>query len=213
VGPPLIPSAASIRSRVDQAKGRRDAVQRSLNSVTAEIERLEDEEELLTLVAALFRQLIDQEVSEGVKAVEHLQTEGLQAVFDDQDLSVKANIEESRGKISVELVTVQKKPNGDIIEGVAKDDFGGSVLTVQSVLLRVIIMLRRGLRPLLLLDESLPAFDANYISNMGSFLSELCRRLDIDILMVTHNPALFDAADRSYRIVRKGGESKFERVR
>jgi ABC-type thiamine transport system ATPase subunit len=179
----------------------------------SEIASLEDDEELLILVSALFRKLIDQEVTEGVRAVERLQTEGLQAVFDDLDLSVKANIEESRGKISVELVTVQKQANGDVHEGLAKDDFGGSVLTVQSVLLRVIIMLRRGLRPLLLLDESLPAFDANYIANMGKFLSELCSRLNIDILMVTHNPALFEAADRSYKIVRKKGESVFVRVR
>jgi hypothetical protein len=208
-----LPDITSLRSNTAKAEGRRDAIAASLASVTAEIGSLEDDEELLTLVSALFRNLIDQEVTEGVKAVEHLQTEGLQAVFDDQDISVKAAIEESRGKVSVELVTVQKKDNGDVIEGVARDDFGGSVLTVQSVLLRVIIMLRRGHRPLLLLDESLPAFDANYIANMGNFLSELCSRLDIDILMVTHNPALFDSADRSYRIVRRGGESKFERVR
>lgn len=208
-----LPTITDLRSRAAKVQGRRDAVQASLDAVTGEISSLEDDEELLTLVSALFRNLIDQEVTEGVKAVEFLQTEGLQAVFDDQDISVKSSIEESRGKVSVELITVQKKANGDTIEGVAKDDFGGSVLTVQSVLLRVIIMLRRGLRPLLLLDESLPAFDANYITNMGNFLSELCRRLNIDILMVTHNPALFDAADRSYRIVRKNGVSKFERVR
>lgn len=209
----MIPAVSHLRSRVDQAKGRRDAVRRSLVAVESEITRLEDDEAVLLLVSALFRQLIDREVAEGVKAVEHLQTEGLQAVFDDQDISVNAHIDESRGKVSVELMTLQKKPNGDIIKGLARDDFGGSVLTVQSVLLRVIIMIRRGLRPLLLLDETLPAFDANYISNMGSFLSELCARLGIDVLMVTHNPALFDAADRSYRIVRKGGESTFERVR
>mgnify|MGYP006231098013 CR=1 FL=1 len=209
----MMERVSDLRSKVDRIKGRRDVVQSSLRTVESEIKLLEQEEDLLNLVSAMFRSLIDQEVADGVKAVETLQTEGLQAVFDDQDLSVRASIEESRGKVSVELITVHTKPDGTTVEGLAKDDFGGSVLTVQSVLLRVIIMLRRGLRPLLLLDESLPAFDANYISNMGSFLSELCSRLGIDILMVTHNPALFDAADRSYRIVRKGGSSTFERVR
>ena len=209
----MMERVSDLRSKVDRINGRRAVVQSSLRTVESEIKLLEQEEDLLNLVSAMFRSLIDQEVADGVKAVETLQTEGLQAVFDDQDLSVRASIEESRGKVSVELITVHTKPDGTTVEGLAKDDFGGSVLTVQSVLLRVIIMLRRGLRPLLLLDESLPAFDANYISNMGSFLSELCSRLGIDILMVTHNPALFDAADRSYRIVRKGGSSTFERVR
>jgi len=188
-------------------------VAQALQTTRKQVRDLEGEEELLDAVCALFRLLIDQEVTEGVAAVEQLQTEGLQAVFTDQDLSVKARIDESRGKVTVDLVTSQKTASGAVIEGLATNGFGGSVVTVQSVLLRVIIMLRRGLRPLLLLDETLPAFDPNYIANMGNFLSALCARLGIDILMVTHNPALVDAADHAYRIVRKDGASWFEKVR
>ena len=70
--------------------------------------------------------------------------------------------------------------------------------------------MRRGLRPVLLLDESLPAFDANYVTNMGSFLSTLCKRLNVDILLVSHNSAMVDAADKAYRIVKKDGHAKFE---
>lgn len=208
-----LPSITSLRSRLEQAKGRRDAIAKALARTKAEIRRLESEEELLDAVGALFRTLIDQEVLAGVKAVERLQTEGLQAVFSDQDLRVKTNVEVQRGKVSVDLVTVLKAPSGEVIEGMSTDAFGGSVLTVQSILLRIIVMVRRGLRPFILLDETLPAFDAHYITNMAQFLTTLCQRLGIDILVVTHNPALFDAAERSYRIVRKGDEAWFERVR
>lgn len=207
-----VPSVTSLRSKADQIRGQRDAALRALSTTQKEIHRLRNEEDMLLAVSELFRQLIDRAVTEGVRAVEALQTEGLKAVFDDQELSVKAEVEVLRDKVSVNLLTVQKTPEGEI-EGLSVDAFGGSVLTVQSVLLRIIVMMRRGLRPFLCLDETLPAFDSNYISNMASFLSELCRRLDMDILMVTHNPALFDAADRSYRIVKKNGESWFERVR
>ena len=178
-----------------------------------EIKRLENEAALLDLVLGLFRQLIDQEVVQGVQAVEKLQTEGLQAVFEDQDLHVKSQVEIQRGKVSVDLLTVQKYPNGMEIEGISGDSFGGAVATVQSILLRLIILLRRGLRPLLLLDESLPAFDSNYVVNMGRFLSTLCRRLKVDILLVTHNPALVEAADKAYKIVRKDGAARFEKLR
>lgn len=207
-----VPSVTALRSKADQIRGQRDAALKALATTQKEIHRLRNEEDMLLAVSELFRQLIDRAVTEGVRAVEALQTEGLKAVFDDQELSVKAEVEVLRDKVSVNLLTVQKTPDGEI-EGLSVDAFGGSVLTVQSVLLRIIVMMRRGLRPFLCLDETLPAFDSNYISNMASFLSELCRRLDMDILMVTHNPALFDAADRSYRIVKKNGESWFERVR
>lgn len=208
-----LPPIADLRARTERIRGRKDAVEGSLERTRRAIRGLEDEEELLSAVCALFRTLIDMEVADGVKAVEQLLTEGLQAVFNDLNLSVSSNVKEARGKIAVELITEEKNKKGDIITGSAKDDFGGSVLTVQSVLLRVIIMLRRGLRPFLLLDETLPAFDSNYVTNMGNFLSVLCSRLGIDILMVTHNPALFDSADRAYRIVRKGGAAHFVKVR
>lgn len=178
-----------------------------------QIKELEDEGELLALVQGVLRSLIDQEVTAGVEAVEKLLTEGLQAVFHDQKLSVESEVSISRGKVSVDLITAHERPDGTLIKGVSNDAFGGAVATVQSVLLRIIVMKRRGLRPLLLLDESLPAFDAGYVHNMGEFLQLICERLGIDILLVTHNPALVDASNRAYRIVRTKSGARFERMR
>ncbi len=208
-----IPSPAVLRSKLDRALGLRDGVQSSFDLTCGEVQRLESEETLLTLVQALFQQLIDQEVTLGVQAVEKLQTEGLQAVFGDQDLSVKSVVEIQRGKVSVDLVTTQRYPTGQEVEGLSGDAFGGAIATVQSVLLRIIILFRRDLRPLLLLDETLPAFDHNYVINMGAFLSALCRRLGVDILLVTHNLALAEAADHAYRLGYKNGSVKAEVVR
>lgn len=209
----MIPSSASLKSKLDRAIGLRDGVQSRLDNTKREIVRLEAEEALVSLVLAVLQQLIDQEVTVGVQAVEKLQTEGLQAVFGDQDLCVKSIVELQRGKVSVDLVTVQKTNSGQTVEGLSGDAFGGAVATVQSVLLRIIILMRRGLRPLLLLDETLPAFDQNYVVNMGSFLSSLCHRLNMDILLVTHNPALVEAADKAYRLVRKDNQVVAEVIR
>ena len=208
-----VPSVANLRTAVERAKALRDASVSDLAKTKSDIKRLEDEGVLLVAVEAFLRHLIDQEVTLGVQAVEQLQTEGLQAVFDDQDIKVKANVEVQRGKVSVELLTVQKHPDGAEVEGLSNDSFGGSVSTVQSVLLRLIIMMRWGLRPVIMLDESLPAFDSNYVTNMGHFLSTLCKRLDMDILLVSHNPAMVEAADRAYRISKKNGHAKFEVVK
>ena len=84
--------------------------------------------------------------------------------------------------------------------------------TVQSILLRLTVVMRRGLRPLLLLDESLPAFDSNYVDAMGKFLRLLCERLGADILLVTHNTALVEAAHKAYRIRRTANGARFDLV-
>lgn len=208
-----LPSIDGVRSSADRASALRDASVLRLGNTKKEIKRLENQEGLLDLVSELFRRLIDREVETGVKAVEKLQSEGLQSVFPDQDLTVEANVEVVRGKVSVDLTTVHKREDGTVIKGQSIDGFGGSVTTVQSVLLRIIVLFRRGLRPFLLLDEALPAFDSDYIVNVGQFLKVLCGRLGIDILMVTHNQALVDSVDNAYRIVRRPFGAKYERLR
>lgn len=194
------------------AQGRREEVRRSLRDARSAVARIEEESQLLDHVAALLHTLIDGEITEGVKAIESLQSEGVRAVFNDQELTVRADVEVSRGKVNVSLVTSQRKENGDLIEGLALDGFGGAVSTVQSILLRLAIIFRRGLRPVLFLDETLPAFDDRYVHNMASFLKTLCKRLGVDILLVTHNPALVDAGDRAYRIRRDKGFCTFVRI-
>jgi hypothetical protein len=198
---------------VDRAVALRDDAERRLSDTTKEIKRLEEEEVLLDLVSELFRRLIDKEVTTGVKAVEKLQTTALQSVFTDQDLRVEATVDVVRGKVSVDLATVHKRGDGSVVKGLSTEGFGGSVTTVESTLLRIIVIIRRGLRPLLLLDEALPAFDADYIVNVGRFLEALCQRLGMDVLMVTHNTALMESIDNGYRIVRRKHGATFEKYR
>ena len=202
-----------LADAASRASARRDATVSSLADARLAARDLQDRVDLLDLVANLLRTLIDQEITEGVKAIETLQSEGVQAVFDDQNINVRTEIDVSRGKVNVSLVTSQTKEDGTVIEGVSLEGFGGAVSTVQSVLLRLALIVRRGLRPVLFLDESLPAFDERYVLNMAAFLKTLCRKMGVDILLVTHNPALVDAADRAYRIKRDRGFSTFQRIR
>lgn len=192
--------------------GRREAARETLEASRAAVASLQEKLDLLDLVAGLLRSLIDAEITEGVKAIETLQTEGVRAVFDDQDISVRAEVEVLRGKVNVSLVTSQMKGD-EKIEGLSLDGFGGSVSTIQSVLLRLALIIRRGLRPVLFLDESLPAFDEKYILNMALFLKALCARMGVDILLITHNPLLVEAADHAYRIRREKGTVSFQRLR
>ena len=163
-------------------------------------------------MADLFRTLIDREVVDNAKTVESLLTEGLQAIFDDLDLSVRSEIDIQRGKVAVDLITVQKQADGTITEGASTDVYGGSVATVQSVLLRIVVLNRRGLRPLLLLDESLAAVSEHYVPRVGQFLSVLSKRMGLDVLAVSHNPSLVEAANNAYRINKKDGKASFRKI-
>lgn len=190
----------------------RESAQASLRKAQAQVYTLEAEAEVLERVADLFRLLIDREVMDNAKTVESLLTEGLQAIFDDLDLSVRSEIEVQRGKVAVDLITVQKRSDGTVVEGSSVEAYGGSVATVESVLLRIVVLNRRGLRPLLLLDESLAAVADHYVPRVGQFLALLSERMGLDVLAVSHNPALVEASTTAYRISNKDGEASFRKI-
>ncbi|MEL7338906.1 MAG: hypothetical protein AAGM67_00365 [Bacteroidota bacterium] len=209
----ILDRISELSNRFHQIDGQRKTYERSLSQHQKEVMGLEDKRSDLDKVAALFRQLIDQEILDSVSAAESLLTEGLQSVFDDQNIKVKAEVEVKHGKVSVRFNTVQTNSDGVVIEGLARDSFGGSVLAVQSVILRILLVFKHGLHPILFLDETLPAFDHNYVLNMAQFLKRLCRDMGLNILMVTHNPLLRDSADTAYEMRRGKSSSKTVLVR
>lgn len=202
-----IPSVAGLRSKADQAKGVRSAVEAELERTTKEVKRLENEDEILALTLELLKKLMDREVTDAKQVVETLLTEGLQNVFNDQDLRVRAEVSELRGKVSMDLLTIEKHEDGTVTEGVSDEANGGAVTTVQSVLMRIITTMQRELRPVLMLDESLPAFDANYVNDMMAFLTTLCERLGFDIVLVTQNRSLTEYATVAYDLKKSGGKA------
>lgn len=207
-----LPDLTSVRAKANKALGLRDALTQQTAENNLKIRALENEEELLNLVANLVRRLIDGEVTDGVKAVEKLQSEGLQEIFYDQDLSVRAEVEESRGKVSVTLLTQRRLKDGTIVEGIADQSFGGSVLTMQSILMRATVIFRRDMRPVLFLDETLAAVANKYLDRAAKFLSKLCERLDLDILLISHDEALINAAKHAYIVSDNGGKAKFRKL-
>lgn len=209
---PPLPDLTDVRAKANQALGLRDALTQQVKENDATIKVLEDEEELLDLVANLIRRLIDGEVTDGVKAVEKLQSEGLAEIFYDQELSVRAEVEESRGKVSVTLLTQRRLKDGTVVEGIADQSFGGSVLTMQSILMRATLIFRRGMRPVLFLDETMGAVANKYLDRAAKFLSKLCERLDLDILLISHDEALINAADNAYIVSDNGGSAKFRKL-
>ncbi len=204
---------ASLIKTCNLVEGRREAVKAQVQGIESKIYALSTDLLILDRVSDLFRVLIDREVMDNVHAAQDLLTEGLRAIFDDLDISVRADVEVQRGKVSVDLITIQNDQTHGTTEGSSVEAYGGSIATVQSVLLRVVVLNRRGLRPLLLLDESLAAVAEHYVPRVGRFLSTLADRLHMDILAVTHNPVLVESASRAYRIQKKNGSATFKEIR
>lgn len=191
---------STLKERFLKVKTLQETEQKKVNDLDLEIALLESDLDVKQQAQGVLDLLAQKEVEEGVKTYISLLDEGLKAIFPEQDISQVAEITKIRGKVSVRLKTVVKGKDGIEVEGEGLDTFGGAVSTVQSLLLRVSLLLKRGLRPVLVLDETFPAVDENRVELLVDFLKALCSRLDMDILCVSHNTSLAESADRSYKV-------------
>lgn len=186
-------------------------LKKDIKETEEKIQNLKKEEQTLNLTSQLFQNLIDREISNPIEVLRSIQEEALGTIYYDQDIGVEVESKLERGKVSINLITVQKK-DGETIKGDSTKSFGGSILTIQSLLMRIIVILKRDLLNLILLDESLSALDDGYANNVGTFLHKVCEELKFDILVVTHSDSLFECGNKKYIIKSSSNGSYFQEV-
>lgn len=132
-----------------------------------------------------------------------LVSHGLTAVFG-EETRVTIETETKRGTAHMTLKLTQ----GGVELGNIIDSTGGSIVSVLSVLLRVMltVSVRPPLRRLIVLDEPLHgAVDPSHIPTFGTLLRELSDRLDLQFIVVAHEVDLEEYADVVHEVVKSDG--------
>jgi len=190
--------------RLAQAQALREAKQARLTDLEAEIANLLTEQDLLIKVDQVLLAVSSKVLGQSTGTIDKLVTAGLRIVFEDQKLEFKTEIEKYRGKTAVKFSLFENGQTAPLL-----DSYGGGVLVVASVLLRVVTIMVLGLRRLLLLDESLSHLSDQYIPNCSGLLRKLCVDLGFDVVLITHQAEFAIHADRHYRAVREEGAPTF----
>ncbi len=201
-----------LRTRIHTLKALKENTENNISKLEEQIVSLDKEMVLKQEANVLLDRISEEEVSKGIDTYVALLDEGLKAIFPEQEVGLKAEVDKIRGKISVRLKTTFKGSDGLEIESESMDAFGGAVATIQSLLLRVALILKRELRPLLILDETFAPVDENRVRLLVDFLKVLCDRLGMDILCVSHNSILTENADIAYRIKPTANGAIFEKI-
>lgn len=200
-------------SRFYRLKTLKESSEKRIEGLENEIAFLELEKDKKTEAGVILDSLAQDEVERGVSAYISLLEEGLKAIFPEQEVGLKAEIKRVRGKVAVNLKTTFKGEDGLEIEGGGMDAFGGAVTTIQSLLLRISLILKRNLRPMLILDETFPAVDGDRVEILVEFLKILCSRLEMDILCITHDPTIAENCDIGYKITPTKDGAKLKRIK
>lgn len=204
----------SIEQRLQDLEVRLRSLEALKEERTSEVERLEVElKRLRTEVDLLFQvEVVLQNVSARVlgkstSMVDKLVTAGLKHVFPDQNLELKTLVDRYRGKTSIKFSLFEDGKSAPLLDG-----YGGGVIAIIGVLLRVVTIILLNQRRFLLLDESLSHVSEQYIPTASSLLRKLTRELGFTILLVTHQTGFAEEADNHYEAYRSRGATNFKRV-
>lgn len=209
----------TVRRRIDTEVGRARTVVQRGQDLTRQIAVLEKDRETAERVSGVLGRIGAERDATARAQVEALVTAGLRAIFD-ENLSFHLVESTSRQTPQIDFVVRTHRADGSHYDTDVLAARGGGVAAVCGLLLRVVvILLTRQLQPedapaLLCLDESLAHLSADRLEAAGAFLRALVDRTGLQILMVSHQDELADAADVVYSFrLDSDGVTQYRRVK
>lgn len=190
----------SEKGKMEQLKGRKSVLEEKLQSILNNIDVLEQVRLLLQKTAEFTRERSRQQI-------EQLVTNCLQYIFD-SNLEFKIEISESRGRPEAEFFVVSNI-DGDKIKTRPQEARGGGIVDIISLALRVAMLQSSApdIEGPLILDEPAKHVSEEYIVHVAEFLKQVSIMFGRQIIMVTHNRHLGEAADRVFRVELIGNKS------
>ena len=149
-----------------------------------------------TLQSTLTAQKITQEIAEELQNQAHSQISSivsrcLEAVFGEEAYTFLVKFKQSRGKTEAELLLL--KQGASVEQAIdAIDSAGGGVVDVVSFALRLacLVLTRPKKRQLLVMDEPFKHLSKEYRPAVRDLLLTLSRELNVQMIIVTHDPVL-----------------------
>jgi hypothetical protein len=187
-------TAKDLLRQTDQIEGCLNALKKRESELSSEIKSVKNEIDILIKTSSVLKHLLDLMVKDEMCKMANLITYGLKTIFDDQNLTFIPELTKKNEKIHIELRTKKDNIEGDF------GSYGGSIAVIESFLLRLLCILKKNFSRLILLDETFASVGEEYIGNTSRFICELSKKLDMDILLVTHQKEFQNNADHVYRV-------------
>lgn len=194
----------TARSSVDALRGKRDALDGQIRACQNRLLEANAQSGYHDEAQLILQALEEKWRGSAGGALADVVSYGLSVVFGEPfELNIDSKV--SRGVASTELSLTTSGLRTPI-----KNAKGGSVLNVLSFLLHTIITTSSKplLRPVLVLDEPFSHVSAEYRPQVCALLRELCHRLGLQMIIVSHEPELLDAADVAYLVEKPEGSTR-----
>ena len=193
----------AIAKRVSHLSGERAALRREHAELIADRKHCNTERAYLEQAHVLVLSVAKDTQEQLVYHISDLCSLANSAVFDNP-YRVRLSFESKRGRTEARVVFCRDGNEMD-----PEDSSGGGTVDVAAFALRVALwsLQRERTRPVFILDEPFRFLSARFQSRACAMLREISRQLKVQIIMVTHEGELMDAADRVFNVSLKNGTS------
>ncbi len=189
-------------------KVRQEEMQKQLDVLVKKCTSLEQQQNTLQTALNLLEQsnIISRKTMK--TEIERLVTQGLRIIFERTDIEFSIDFTTKRNQTEAEFFITRGSNPDNRIAGDILSTFGGGLVDIISISLRIIIMQLMKVSGPLLLDEPGKFISAQYIENFGKFLVQISKTFDRQIIMITHNEKLATFADNILEVDQINGISK-----
>ena len=195
------------------SKYKRLLVKKELLAEQLEVKKLTKEAEADELEELIETRYVLTEVSKATQKqfkeqIESLVTMAIESVFTDRDFGFMLKFEQKANKIVCEPLITE---HGE--EFTPKDELGGGMVDIISFALRIVLWTMESpqRRNLLIFDEPFK-FTGELSKLAGQMMKELSHRLEIQMIMITHDKSLADIADKAWEVKHDGKFSTVEEL-
>lgn len=185
-----------------------ESYKKQLVKLQARLQKIESYEILVSQAVAVLDVLKEKKERASKGVVEDLVSYGLNAIFG-EDQPFRITLETKQKSVYAYLGLGEEKQ--DLIRSK-----GGGYIDLISVLTVLTLLLKEkpGLQRFIVLDESFSEIGREHLDKVGEFLRFLVTKLDLTILLVTHQVELLEFADKVYRVDKKPGQyTTFEEIK
>jgi DNA repair exonuclease SbcCD ATPase subunit len=190
---------ANLNQLYSGMAARKNAATLQLESVTNRLTEAQHKSIVLEKALEALARLTELKKRETTEKIEVIVTQGLQTILENPTYQFKIEESIKRKQVAYAFkVYSDEIPLGlDILEG-----HGGGVAAIVSFLLRILflVLLDRKATRFLVLDESFAAVSHHYHDNLVTFVRELVDHLKVQLILVSHQPALDRMGDVVYDV-------------
>lgn len=213
-----VTSTESLRRRLDVARraldrdvGEARALATEGLKLQSELESLRASLDLMELARIFLTSIGEERQLDVIRSVESLVTAGLRTVLE-EDLSFSVEQKVSAKQVGL-LFKIRSTAGKEEVATEVLSARGGGVACVVGFLLKIVmLLLTKGSGSPIFLDETFAFLSVGHHERMSSFLRQLVDDTGVQIILVTHTPALAEYADAVYRFSLSDGVSSIDRI-